>query len=46
MNIELTNKDQQVGLDIIKKSLVVPIKQVTIDSDMYSDLTVKGHWKL
>ncbi len=28
LNIELPNKDQQIGLNIIKDSLTVPIKQI------------------
>ncbi|PIM96929.1 60 kDa chaperonin [Candidatus Hodgkinia cicadicola] len=42
LNIELPNKDQQIGLNIIKNSLTSPIKQIIINSGMDPDLILKN----
>ncbi|PIM96203.1 60 kDa chaperonin [Candidatus Hodgkinia cicadicola] len=42
LNIELPNKDQQIGLNIIKESLTTPIKQIIINSGMDPDLILKN----
>ncbi|WP_146656535.1 chaperonin GroEL [Candidatus Hodgkinia cicadicola] len=42
LNIELPNKDQQIGLNIIKESLTIPIKQIIINSGMDPDLILKN----
>ncbi|KON71493.1 chaperonin GroEL [Candidatus Hodgkinia cicadicola] len=42
INIELPNKDQQIGFNIIKESLTTPIKQIIINSGMNPDLILKN----
>lgn len=42
INIELSNKDQQIGFNIIKESLTIPIKQIIINSGMNPDPILKN----